>query len=432
MWNIMIKCVNFFLSNFFCIFFLPIALIVSLIVRFRKCSDDKPRLVWGSTPIINNSYWSRSMEKYGYCSQTFTFNYYSLINERDDWDKILAEKYYFFPLVAKPVVAFIHSLLIYDVFLLSYDGYFLGNTSLRHLQAHLLKLAGKKIVIIPYGSDGYVYRRIRSTSWISALMISYPGASKNQHRIAKNVDYWNKYADAIVATGMGVDGIGRWDVLAPNSLVLDLEKWTVGSNKSSANGIDSKVVVAHSPNHRGCKGTEFIIAAVDQLKEEGLNIELRLLEGVKNDEVRNILCEKAHILIEQLIFTGHGLSGLEGMASGIPTVSNLEDETYTLPMRRWSYLDECPLVSATPENIVDVLRKLVTNPHLRDELGKAGRKYVEKYHGYDSAHHLFSNVIDYIYGRKESIINLYHPILGEYPNRMPKIEHPLVKNQIAD
>ena len=231
---------------------------------------------------------------------------------------------------------------------------------------------------------------------------------------------------------MGVDGIGRWDVLLPNSLTLDLEKWKVGSNKSSSNGMDAPVVVAHSPNHRGCKGTEFIIKAVDQLKEEGLKIELRLLEGVKNDEVRNLLCENAHILIEQLIFTGHGLSGLEGMASCLPTISNLEDEEYTLPMRRWSYLDECPLVSATPENILDVLRKLVTNPKLRDELGKAGRKYVEKYHGYDSSHYLFSNVIDYIYGRKESIINLYHPILGDYPNRSPKIEHPLVKNRIVD
>ena len=35
-------------------------------------------------------------------------------------------------------------------------------------------------------------------------------------------------------------------------------------------------------------------------------------------------------------------------------------------------------------------------------------------------------------GRKESIINLYHPILGDYPNRSPKIEHPLVKNRIVD
>jgi hypothetical protein len=120
------------------------------------------------------------------------------------------------------------------------------------------------------------------------------------------------------------------------------------------------------------------------------------------------------------------------MASGIPTIANLEDEAYTLPMRRWSFLDECPLVSATPENITDVLRELVTNPKLRKELGCAGREYVEKYHGMDSAQYLFENVFDYIYGKKKSIINLYHPILGEYTNRLPKIKHPLVNNRIVD
>ena len=120
------------------------------------------------------------------------------------------------------------------------------------------------------------------------------------------------------------------------------------------------------------------------------------------------------------------------MAAGIPTISNLEDETYTLPMRRWSFFDECPLVSATPENITDVLRKLITNPNLRSELGRAGREYVEKYHGLDSAQYLFENVFDYIHGKKDSIINLYHPILGEYPNRSPKIKHPLVNSRIVD
>jgi glycosyltransferase involved in cell wall biosynthesis len=415
----------------FYISFLPVLFLLASISRLRKTKNRRPSLVWGSVPIINNSYWSNAMSSFGYLSKTYVNSYYS-INKREDWDRVLNEEYIFIPKYFKPLFAFADSLFKFDIFFISYEGFFLNATSIKFFQAQILKFAGKKIVVIPYGSDAYSYRYIRSTSWLHSLNISYPAASRKQRSISRTVDYWNKYADAVVATGMGVDGIGRWDVLAPSSLALDLKKWKVGSSKSSSNGMDAPVVVAHSPNHRGCKGTEFIIKAVDQLKEEGFKIELRLLEGIKNDEVRNLLCEHAHILVEQLIFTGHGLSGLEGMASGLPTISNLEDEEYTLPMRRWSYLDECPLVSATPENIVDVLRKLVTNPQLRDELGKAGRKYVEKYHGYDSAHYLFSNVIDYICGRKESIINLYHPILGDYPNRCPKIEHPLVKNRIVD
>jgi glycosyltransferase involved in cell wall biosynthesis len=410
---------------------LPVLFLLASISRLKKTNNRRPSLVWGSVPIINNSYWSNSMSCYGYLSKTYVDSYFS-INKREDWDRVLLEEFFLIPKCFKPFFAFVDSLFKFDIFFISYDGFFLNFTPIKFFQAQILKFAGKKIVVIPYGSDAYSYRYIRSTSWMHSLNISYPAASRKQPSVSRTVDYWNRHADAVIPGVMGFDGIGRCDVLAPSSLILDLKKWTTGSNKSSANRLDAPLVVAHSPNHRGCKGTEFIIKAVDQLKEEGLKIELRLLEGLKNDEVRNILCENAHILIEQLIFTGHGLSGLEGMASGLPTISNLEDEEYTLPMRRWSYLDECPLVSATPENIVDVLRKLVTNPQLRDELGKAGRKYVEKYHGYDSAHYLFSNVIDYIYGRKESIINLYHPILGDYQNRSPKIEHPLVNNRIIN
>jgi glycosyltransferase involved in cell wall biosynthesis len=425
-----IKTINLLISLFSLI---PLS-IFALFTRLIKVQSNgrSLRLVFGSIAILNNHYWSKSMKNLGYNSNTFVFSYFKEISKRSDWDYVLSDCYKLVPYRLRVFLAFAESLFKYDVFVLSYRGFFLQKTFLRYFQAQLLRIANKKIIIIPYGSDAFVYGNIRSTSCAHALMISYPLASRQQSSILKDVIYWNKYADAVIPGMMSFDGIGRWDVLAPSSLVLDLDQWTATTRSSYNNGVYSKVVIVHSPNHRGCKGTEYIINAVDQLKNEKLNVELKLLEKVQNHEVRNILRHEADILVEQLIFTGHGLSGLEGMASGIPTIANLEDEAYTLPMRRWSFLNECPLVSATPENITDVLRVLVTNPKLRKELGRAGREYVEKYHGLDSAQYLFENVFDFIYGKKESIINLYHPILGEYPNRSPKIKHPLVNNRIVD
>ncbi|MBT5717631.1 MAG: aminotransferase, partial [Opitutae bacterium] len=138
------------------------------------------------------------------------------------------------------------------------------------------------------------------------------------------------------------------------------------------------------------------------------------------------------ILVEQLICTGHGMNAVEGFASGIPVVSNLEDDDCTTMFRRWSFLNECPIASASPESIVNVLRKLVTRPALRSQLGIAGRQYAEKYLGLDSAQYLFGEVIDFLYGRRDSLINLYHPLLGDYPKHKPFVEHPLVNNQIVD
>lgn len=417
----------------FCIAFIfaPIIFFAALGIRiFGNKIKDKPRLVWGSDPILNNHYWSRAMKELSFKSQTFTTDFYDSINKRGDWDLILSEKYVGVLSIVKPYLAFLFSMFKYDLFFISFNGYFIGQTPLKYLQAFFLKLANKKIVVIAYGGDSYIYNRIRSVSIIHALQMSYPKASRNQVEISTNVDYWVKNADAILPSFMGPDGFGRWDILIPSTLFIDIYKWEPSSRNSIANGSNKSVIIAHAPNHRGFKGTEFIIDTIKKLQKEGLKVELKLIEKVQNDEVRRILQNDVDILIEQLIFNGHGLNGIEGMASGITTISNLESETYIRPFRRWSYFGECPLVSATPENLIDVLRKLINNPDLRKELGIAGRKYIEKYHGIDSAQYLFTNVIDYVYDKKDSLINLYHPILGLYPNRIPKIQHPLYENKI--
>jgi len=422
----------YLIEIFVSILIVPLIIIVAIFSRFNNNKFCKPRLVWGSTPIISYSYWSRSMVEAGFKSETFTKDYYNLINKREDWDIILSEKFRFIWWPLRPYFAFIFSLVKYDVFFISFDGFFLGPTSLNYYQAQILKIAGKKIVVFPYGSDSYVYRNIRSINTMHGLMMSYPMASKKQDRIANNVKYWTKHADVLITGIMGADGFGRWDVLIPSFIMLDLKKWHCSRRLNISNGKSKNIIIGHAPNHRGFKGTEFIIAAIESLKKEGLKIELKLLEKMKNDEVKKSLREDIDILIEQIICTGHGLNGLEGMASGLPTISNLEDSDYITPLRRWSYFDECPLVSATPENLTEVLRKLITSPKLRQTLGAAGRAYVEKYHGFDSSQYLFTNVLDYIYGKKDSLINLYHPLFSDYLNRSPKIKHPLVNSRIID
>ena len=44
------------------------------------------------------------------------------------------------------------------------------------------------------------------------------------------------------------------------------------------------------------------------------------------------------------------------------------------------YPTDLPIVNANPDTIKGVLRSLLAEPNLRNEKGKAGRAYVEKYH----------------------------------------------------
>jgi hypothetical protein len=412
--------------------YLLLALLLCVASRMKGVSPALPRLFWGSVPIINNSYWARAMRKAGYPSETYTTDFYSSINARGDWDRLLSEDYAAWPQAVRPFLGFLRVLLDYDILFISCQGVFIGTSPLWRLQAPLLRLAGKKIVVIPFGADAYVYRSIRLPALTHGLLMSYPDSARCQRRIADQVDYWCRYADLMIPGFIGPDGVGRWDVVMGSQLFVDLEMWHARQAPQVADGSASPVVICHAPNHRGFKGTEFVIDAVERLRAEGLRVELRLLEKMQNSEVRRVLREEADILVEQLVVTGHGLNGLEGMASGLPVISNFEDEAQLMPFRRWSFLSECPIVSASPENLADVLRKLVTRPALRQQLGRAGRDYAEKYHGMDSAVYLFTEVVEYLLGRRESLINLYHPLVGDYPRRSPRIAHPLKNNRIAD
>ena len=163
---------------------------------------------------------------------------------------------------------------------------------------------------------------------------------------------WNKSADVIIPGVMGFDGLGRWDVLVPSILCLNMKDWEFSERLNFSDGNDENQIIkiTHAPNFRGFKGSEFVIDAVEKLKKEGMFVELVLLEGVKNEVVKKVLFEQSDIHVEQLIGTGHGINAVEAMATGLPVVSNLDDENYTRPLRRWSYLNECPIVSSNPES----------------------------------------------------------------------------------
>jgi hypothetical protein len=205
------------------------------------------------------------------------------------------------------------------------------------------------------------------------------------------------------------------------------------ANYSQHDGITSKVTVLHAPNHRGAKGTDFIIAAIEDLKSEGINVELKLIENLNNSELLTIMRNGADLIVNELIGSFYGLFCVEAMATGLPVVTNLSIEEYTRVFRRFSYLNECPLVCGTVEDIKKILKVLISQPELREELGKAGRRYTEKYHSDNTAQFMFGKIYDKIWHKKTDVdlMNLFHPLKeNSYNKSGPLIVHPLLENRI--
>jgi glycosyltransferase involved in cell wall biosynthesis len=134
-------------------------------------------------------------------------------------------------------------------------------------------------------------------------------------------------------------------------------------------------VVVHAPSSRAKKGTEYVIAACEQLP-----VELDIVEGLEHEEARKRY-ERADIVVDQLNAGWHGVFALEAMALGKPVVVNLKPEVVEQAER--AYRTKVPLVAATKESLVDALRPLVESPALRREIGAESRAYVERVHDID-------------------------------------------------
>jgi glycosyltransferase involved in cell wall biosynthesis len=369
---------------------------------------QKPRLLWGAQPIISLVNLSRAMKEGGYPSETVTVDS-SPLYARELFDHHLYQQggnaaVVFVGNQLRAYRFFMRALSRYDVFHYFFDGGILTWTPLSRMELPVLRALGKKLVLLPYGGDAFVYDGIANPLWRQALMIEYASLGDATERIERRVRRSTRYADVVVGSVVHVACLPRWDVLPLTAYPIDARALdpvppsTIGT-----------VRIAHSANHRGAKGTDFLVAAVDALRGEGYDVELDLIERVPNQEALARMAQ-ADVYVDQLLF-GYAMAALEAMALGKVVISGLEDTPDYAVFRRYSYLGECPIVPASPETIADVLRELVARRDGWPQIGLASRAYVERWHSYEAARDLYGSIYRRIWaGEDIDLINLYHPL----------------------
>ena len=138
-----------------------------------------------------------------------------------------------------------------------------------------------------------------------------------------------------------------------------------------ANPPEGAVRIGHAAAKRNAKGTNRIIEAIREVGESR-DVEAVIMERMPHEEVLE-LKSTCHIFVDQLGELGYGISGLESLAMGIPTVVEL------LPDHD-GFLGDHPFVNANADNLARVLRELVDNPELRTETGEKGYRWVREFH----------------------------------------------------
>lgn len=365
----------------------------------RRRNGDRPRLVYGPIPILSIKYMSEAMRQAGYETLTLVHDVYA-INTVSDFDRHIdsfsGHATHAFSLTrlrrltVADYAAFAWLLRHYDIFHYFFDGGFLRRTPLRFLEVQLLHLAGKKVIAMPYGGDVALPSQIQSREWRDGLLAEYPDVGRNEPRRRRWIDYFCTRADYVVACLVHFETLPRWDLLTILYYPIDTDTWVTEEKPSGHDGLSGPVIVLHAPNHRALKGTDALLSACEDLRQEGYQVSVSLLERVPNSQVRSEM-QRADIVADQFLL-GYALTAIEGMSLEKPVLSNLSDDRYYDRFRNQTRLADCPIVSTTPKDLKDALRRLVTDPGLRGELGAAGRRYVLREHSYAAMAQLWDGI----------------------------------------
>jgi glycosyltransferase involved in cell wall biosynthesis len=339
-------------------------------------------------PIVGIRYASLADRSQGLRSTTLVFDVYS-INTRSTFDHVLdgAE----LPRLVRgliPYAAFIWSGLRFDVFCFYFDGGLLHATPWWRAELVLLRLAGRKIVVLPYGGDARLVSTTRAIKpWNIFSDVPLGAEDREQRAVEDRRAAFGRYAHAMLGCADIVDDLPRVDG------IFRFPYDTRGVVPVSATPRET-VTIVHAPNHRHYKGTKHLIDAVERLRAKGLPVELDLVERVPNSEALRRYAE-ADIAADQFLAGAYALFAIEAMALGKPVVCYLNTR-----FERWHpEWAVCPIVSASPDDLADKLEALVRSPELRASVGAEGPEYVERYHSLPSVGRDMARIYQGVLGR---------------------------------
>lgn len=371
---------------------LPVLMVVALLAR--GCSR-RLDVGLGPEPLINNIYHKQALRLHGYTAETFV-SAVSFITANFDVRGDSMGRWIPGRVLRRHLVALWLAARVfwrYRIVYISFNGGPLGSGTLwlRRLEPQLLRLAGVKTLILPYGSDVQDMQLSPNLLFKQAKARDYPHDRRRIDTVKGQVRLWTRRADHIVGGCEWVDYMGHWDTTMLAHFSIDMDWW-----RDDGSFVESKqygpLRILHAPNHRAIKGTAYFVEAVEALRAEGLAVELVLMERVPNDQVRAAIL-KADVVADQLIVGWYAMFALEGMAMGKPVLCNLREDLRILYEHAGLiHKGEIPIIQCTPETVKDVIRNLVERRADLHEIGVKGREYVGKHHSLSSVGPVFDRI----------------------------------------
>jgi glycosyltransferase involved in cell wall biosynthesis len=131
-------------------------------------------------------------------------------------------------------------------------------------------------------------------------------------------------------------------------------------------------VVLHAPSASALKGSVFVDPVLIELDARGV-IRYERVQGVPHNELVAKV-KSADIVVDQLLLGSYGVFACEAMAAGRVTVGHVADHIRDL------LPTELPIVEATPDDLTEVIERLIVEREEARKLADAGPRYIRELH----------------------------------------------------
>lgn len=249
----------------------------------------------------------------------------------------------------------------------------------------LLKVRGKKVLFRFSGFDLRLPSKDKEVNKYSPFNYGY------EHKFdeiaqQKFLDFLEEYVDQFLVQDPELQQFCPQAKVIPRA--LELSEW---ENLGVVN--KKRPLVVHAPSDDLCKGTKFVVQAVEDLRREGLDFDFKLIKNMRHEEAKEWY-KRSDIVVDQLLIGATGVLTLEAMALGKPVIVYLREELF-----KPFYGGELPCINANPDNIKEVIKDTIKDYDKRLHYSKLGRRIVEEYHDIDKVVDQFASLYDEVVER---------------------------------
>lgn len=341
--------------------------------RFRK----KSRVIWSGTPIITMAVKAKAECLLGANAKSLVFETYSVTNAFD----YNLSKWFSFPFIGRftPFIVLLWVCLFVDRLHFYCDRGILPPIAPLTFDTRELKiyrLMGIPVFLYTYGADVRTIEETRilgepncCTECESVGTACICTKNRKDENIARLSD--------LVRTVFCMGDMCEYVPFARKDLFywpVDIEGEAQKYRPVYPEAIEEGPLrIVHATNHRQFKGTHFLEEAVKDLRMDGFDVELCIVEKTSN-LVALDMYRSADIVFDQCLVGFHGYFALESMAMGKPVMCFIRK-----PAEYLLSVSECPIINTNMYTLKDDIRALYRDRMTLRSIGVRSRQYVEKY-----------------------------------------------------